>query len=167
MTNKPLYITSPTHAVALWSYVTSAAIGASFAAGLLDRGSWLYVLKWMPLVELVTIAWCFAAITGWISAMGAARVRGGGAAHRIRWWLLVESGACAMIAGAIAIYLVGIAGYRGFPVAAVTTMLLFGKMAGPIHRIVQIWRELPLLQRASADPQSAQVLAEPDDDEET
>ena len=165
MRTKPLYITSPTHAVALWSYVTSAVIGGFFAIGLLDRGSWYHVLHFEWLIELVTFAWCVAAITGWISAVAASRVRGEAAAARIRFWLIVESFACGVIALVIATYLVGLIGFRGWP-AAVTGLLLFGKMAGPTHRIIQIWRELPLLRRAADHPETAEVLAEPSDDEQ-
>jgi len=165
--NKPLYITTPTHVVALWSYITSAVIAGCFATGLLDRASWLHLLRFPPLVSLVTIGWCFAAITGWIASVAASRVTGHGAAIRIRWWMLVEAGACAMISGSIAIYLVAIFSYRGFAVAGVTTLLLAGKMFGPAHRIRQIWRERPLLQRAAASSQTAEVLADPSADDET
>lgn len=158
--NKPLYVTSTTHVMALWAYAILAASGVAWLFAFPSQESIRALLRWPAAVTLWAIIWAASGLTGLIAATAAGRVKAPNAAEKIRWWLFVEAGADLGAALSVGTWVWAVIDFRGWNGALATIIFASGYLGGCIHRIRQIWRERPLLAAAALHPDTAEVLAE-------
>lgn len=167
---KPLFVTSTTHVAALWGYGILAGLGFTLVIGVTHPDSIYALLHWTALVRLWALVWFAGGAVGLFAAFAAARVRDSdmaAKAARVSGWLKVEMYGCIALVVAVVVFEISAVPAVTSLKDAAAQVLLVGYLGSSAHRIRQIVRERPLLDRAAASTATAEVAADPDDPDGT
>lgn len=157
--NRPLVITTPTHAVALATYAGQACLGVLYVIGVASADSMRSLVG-----GTVTTLWALALFSCGLMCLIAAMTAPGrpdpDPALRLEFYGAVG------LAGLCLLYEVTLVSGFGFLGVATTQVLALSVAGGALGRAVQIKRERGKLARARAHPLPAEPppLAEQDDD---